>query len=466
VFLCTVLIVIILFYYIYKACLKQQQSKIVENYGKVESVLQPPSPRVWNSYTNNMTFSNGVYPSTNCSSCTSPSQKTPLYIPYQENNIQIFDTSQTTGYANLEVPFEDTISTNQRLVGAPNPRTLVRPIIPNPIYDFETWSPNDFVIPTSINDQKRQELYQNGYVMTHQYFPPTQQSHAQTRTQPLVRPQTQPQTQPQPVIEHYDLPMENAHRDTVYNHTNYNLPYRDYKDTACGNHPENLAYQLPINYPSTPQQRTLEMKEYNDNLFSIPIQPNIYTTSQINQPYASMYNLGISQDQPFLPTLPSYSAQTGELKFTEYDPSQVQQTPVTVSSTPPSYPLRNEIYDPRYTGYGTSYRHYIEPVTGQPRFYYDDVEQITQPNYITRNNLDVYGFASQVGNPMEPVMEGDVLKRQANDNYINNQLLYRTELQQRLMHKNNARAWQQRQAPISTMSRGFKSSNGTMSGYQ
>ena len=31
------------------------------------------------------------------------------------------------------------------------------------------------------------------------------------------------------------------------------------------------------------------------------------------------------------------------------------------------------VYDPRFTGYGTSYRAYNEPVTGQTRFYYDDV---------------------------------------------------------------------------------------------
>ena len=445
VFLISILLFIIIYYYIYYRCLKHKEKEIIENYGKVDTVLQPPPSKIWNSYTNSMTFSNGSYPTSNCNSCHSDTSitnnKTPLYIPYYNNNISIFDTSQTTGYATQDIPLEETISTNQKLVGNPNPRTMVRPVIPNPIYDFSTWAPNDFVIPSSINDQKRQELYQNGYVSTEFYPPPA----------------------PPSLIESYSssetpTPSGKAVQFLNYNNNQYNIPYTDSVNTSCGYQPSNIEYNLPINYRATSQQLTDEMKTYNDNLFSIPIQPNIYTSSQINQPYSSMSNLGISQDQPFLPTIPSYT--DGILKFTEYDPKNVK--PVS-SVSKINAPLRNEIYDPRLTGYGTSYRHYIEKTTGQPRFYYDDIDQINQPNYITRNNLDIYGFGSQIGTPNEPSLEGDILRKNANHNYIDNQLLYRTELQQRLMHKNNNRAWQQRQAPINTYSRAFKS-NGTMSG--
>ena len=31
-------------------------------------------------------------------------------------------------------------------------------------------------------------------------------------------------------------------------------------------------------------------------------------------------------------------------------------------------PNESNVYDPRFTGYGTNYRTYIESVTGQPRF--------------------------------------------------------------------------------------------------
>jgi hypothetical protein len=206
------------------------------------------------------------------------------------------------------------------------------------------------------------------------------------------------------------------------------------------------------------------MKEYNKNLFSIPIQPGIYTSSQVNQNDASMQNLGISFTQPFLPTSSQY--QNGVLEFTENDPNLA--TPV---KNPPfysknfGYPLRNEIYDPRLTGYGTSYRSFIDPMTGQPRFYYDDIDQYTQNNYITRNNLDIYGFAPQTGVIDQRVLEGDELRNQANLNYIDNQLQFRTELQQRLMHKNSNREWQQRIAPINTQTTGRARGGSTMSGF-
>lgn len=464
-FLFIAISVIIIFYYSYKWNLRAKQKVIIENYGKVESVLQPPSPRIWNSYTNDNIFSNGIYPNTNC--CNSSNSKTPLYIPYQSNNLQLFDTSNTTGYADKEVPLEETISTNQRLVGPPNSRTLVQPVIPSPIYNFEVWALNDFVVPTMINDHRRQELYQNGYIISQNYpqKPSTMSSPTPSTPYPNL---SYPTVSAKPIIESYssfqnngEYPIDKATRIQSYNQTQYNIPINEAVNTSCGYHPKNIDSNLPINYSATSQQLSDPMKQYNDNLFSIPLQPGIYTKSQVNQPYASMYNLGISQDQPFLPTLSSSNpSQNQSLKFTEYDPSNVH---LERKEFKPTYPLRNEIYDPRYTGYGTSYRHYIEPMTGQSRFYYDDIEQITQPNYITRNKLDVFGFGSQIGNPSEPVLQGDLLRNQANNNYIDNQLMYRTELQQRLLHKNNNRQWQQRQAPISTTSRAFKS-NGTMSG--
>jgi hypothetical protein len=435
-FLFISLFLIIIFYYLYKYNLKKNESFIIENYGKVESILKPPEPKIWNSYTNNMSFINGSYPFTNCCNNTSKN-KTPLFIPIGENNINIFNTSQTTAYADQKVPLEETISTNQQLVGIANPKTLIKPIIPSPIYDFETWSPNDFIIPTGINDKKRQELYQNGYIYSKNYF---------NTQQPIIQ-------------ENYQNETYLNNHPMYYNNSNYNIPYTENINTSCGYNPTNLKYNIPINYNATNQQLSNSMKEYNDNLFSIPIQPNIYTQSQVNQPYASMYNLGISQDQPFLPVISTNN--NNQLKFTEMVPNKLKYELEPIENYEP---LRNEIYDPRFTGYSSSDRSYVEKMTGQPRFYYDDVNQITQPNYITRNNLDIYGFASKIGsNDQSNVLQGDLLRQNANNNYIDSQLLYRTELQQRLLHKNNNRQWQQRQAPINTNSRAFKS-NGTMSG--
>ena len=57
-------------------------------------------------------------------------------------------------------------------------------------------------------------------------------------------------------------------------------------------HPNNLSKNLPVNYNAP--QPLQSNPDYNKNLFSIPLQPDLYTTSQVNQNDASMSNLGIS----------------------------------------------------------------------------------------------------------------------------------------------------------------------------
>ena len=448
-FLTISLLVMILIYYTFQWYTKPN---VKEPYGKVESVLVPPPTVEWNSANSSFIFSPSITTRTNCPTGNDP--QCPLTIPIEHSdNLQWVDSQSRAWCTPSAYPsISNTYSINQQLVGPPNPRTLVRPIIPNPIYDFETWLPNDFVVPQGINDQKRQELFQNGYIS----LPCDSFSYPNTndRRSPInsdIR---------ENYSNEYSVP-----NPMNYNQSNYNIPSPTI-DISCGYSPTNLSYDLPINYQSTSCQKTTDMKEYNRNLFSIPIQPNIYTSSEVNQPYASMYNLGISETNPFPPMIPSYNPKTNQLNMKEYAPSQVQPR-----NLPPyqsehfGRPLRNEIYDPRLTGYGTSYRSYVEPMTGQPRFYYDDIDQQTQPNYITRNNLDIYGFASQIGPLQESTLEGNRLRETANQNYTDNQLLFRTELQQRLLHKNNSREWQQRQAPITTQTT-FSRNGGTMTGFR
>lgn len=446
VFLSISLLLIIIVHYSLKRFSKKEN--FIEYYGKVDTVLEP-APVIQNiPYQNDFIFSQGTGSRNPCKR-TSISDLSPLVMNVDNlDNPQFIDTNDSSAWCYRDIPIEESFGASQSLVGPPNPRTLVRPIIPNPIYDFEVWQPNDFIIPRGINDQKRQEFHQNGYV------------------QGTCHPNLHRQNHPPPIREDYAPSNEYnnySHHQDYYNQVEYtNQPFPAI-DKTCGYFPENLKYNLPINYQASSCQANESMKQYNENLFSIPIQPGIYTQSQVNQPYASMSNLGISMDQPFLPT--TFERQDNVYKFTEHDPARVEKV-----RNPPydsenfNSPLRNEIYDPRLTGYGTSYRSYIDDMTGQPRFYYDDIDQATRPNYITRNNLDIYGFAPRIGTPHTPILQGDELRQSANDNYTDNQLQYRTELQQRLLHKNNNREWQQRIAPITRNSRSSVG-GGTMSGF-
>ena len=57
----------------------------------------------------------------------------------------------------------------------------------------------------------------------------------------------------------------------------------------------------------------------------------------------------------------------------------------------------DNVYDPRLTGYGTSYRSYTDDNLGQTRFYYDDIDAVRMPNYIVKSNIDREPFADHYG---------------------------------------------------------------------
>jgi len=129
----------------------------------------------------------------------------------------------------------------------------------------------------------------------------------------------------------------------------------------------------------------------------------------------------------------------------------------------PILQTESDIYDPRFTGYGPTDRGYIEKVTGQPRFFYDDINAVTMPNFVSRSNVDVYPWAAQYGSgyngnlsdgnfPGEcSVGYGDGYKRLAENAFSDATIKFRTEIQERLMRKRNAEMWQLRSAPIYTM---------------
>lgn len=117
----------------------------------------------------------------------------------------------------------------------------------------------------------------------------------------------------------------------------------------------------------------------------------------------------------------------------------------------------SEIYDPRFTGYGPTDRGYIDPTTGQPRFFYDDINSVKMPNFISRNDVDIYPWAPQYGtgyngnSSVNGISYGDGYKRLAENAFADATIQFRTEMQERLMRKRNAELWQRRFAPIHTM---------------
>jgi len=185
-----------------------------------------------------------------------------------------------------------------------------------------------------------------------------------------------------------------------------------------------------------------------DNIITQTLQPGVFQKSHIGEPINS--NIGISYLQQWGPT---EVQQTDDMiKYTMHDPKNTIITPQSVKE--PITQDHTNVYDPRFTGYGTSYRSYVDKLTGRPKFFYDDVDAITMPNYITRSNVDVFPWANTYGSDkMLTQSEGDEYRQLANNAFTDSAITFRTELQERLMRKRNAELWQLRVAPISTMAR-------------
>ena len=375
------------------------------------------------------------------------------------------------------------MSESQRLAGGPNPKTYIAPVIAPPPTDLSYWRANNLVTHSAVNAESQVEAFQSGY-----------QTMSCCPGEPnLAIPVKNPAAYEVPVqVEGYRENLGQDHRylrkpkktapsvpqlpckNQIFQGEQkegfkYTLPFLKsappleqidvlpnepgWVNTACGYNPEQLFDAgLPTNLPSGNCPQDPVMKRYNENLHTQTIQPGLYTRNQINEPINS--NIGISFTQQFEPTTCKTNELTGEVLYTEHDPRIIE--PAIVDPSLPRVALATEanVYDPRFSGYGTSYRAYTDDNIGQTRFYYDDVDAIRMPNYIVRSNIDHQPFADHYG----PLPPGDAsgnkfnsnIRALANDAFVSGAIEFRTDLQERLMRKVNAEAWQQRKAPIRT----------------
>ncbi len=363
-------------------------------------------------------------------------------------------------------------SPNQKLVGPVNPRTLIPPVIVPPPADLTYWRTNNLVTHSAINDETNFDVYQSGYQVSSccpnsNCKKPTSDS-PYYRNPPLEQPgQGYREVIQQDVREDYTKEYSGtSSRQDLYHKEQGTLPKERYDrlpfirenqsgwiNTACGYNPKQLEQAgLHTNLASGNCEQDPVMKQYNENLFTQIIQPGVFTRSQINEPINS--NIGISFQQQFPPTTRTVDPQTGEILFTEHDPRIMEPIPDEINPATQTKVTTANVYDPRFSGYGTSYRSYTEDVTGQTRFFYDDINAIRMPNYITRSNIDNQPWADQYGPIAAGQSQGNPLtgniRELANKAFLDSSLQFRTEMQERLMRKNNANAWQRRQAPITT----------------
>jgi hypothetical protein len=224
----------------------------------------------------------------------------------------------------------------------------------------------------------------------------------------------------------------------------------DIINISCGYNPSQLDVNLPSNYPAGNCQQDPSMSRFNDNLFTQIVTPGVYMKNQINEPINS--NIGISFTQQFEPL--SYNRDDKGLHITLKDPNDISMDDPQYIKDYVENPDVYNTYDPRFYGYGTSYRSYLDPVTGQPRFMYDDINAVKMPNYITRSKIDHLPYTdhydsvspgSEFGNNHNPN-----IRQLVQDDWLRNSISFRDDMTQRLMRKTNSEQWQRRIAPNST----------------
>lgn len=221
-------------------------------------------------------------------------------------------------------------------------------------------------------------------------------------------------------------------------------------NTVCGYNPEQIKkYNLPSNICAGNCEKDDAMKRYNKNLFTQTIQPNVYTVNEIIEPINA--NIGISFTQQFEPL--SFSRdERDDLTYTEHDPRVYQ--PKVAQRSPDMSVTESNIYDPRFSGYGTSYRAYTDNNIGQTRFYYDDIDSVRMPNYITRSNIDHINYSDTYG----PLRDNNKFGNQNTSNirdlvhnsFLQSSIQHRNDLMERLMRKRNSEMWQTRKYPMRT----------------
>lgn len=357
-------------------------------------------------------------------------------------------------------------SSNQALAGPPNPKTMAPVPVIAPPMAWDYWSEN-FVVPQGINDQTHFDLLGSGYASLSQcgetsdlvYHPanqPNPNPPVENKVPPGFYPTPKNDTIYEPinngqVVEGFNTlyPGPNLKQAPEQQHHWINSKGTPGDVLGCGYNPKQLLdHNIPSNVPTGECAREDAFNDYNKNLYTSVIQPGMYSRTEVVEPIQS--NMGITFQQQYQPVT-CQPAPNGGTTYITHDPRIIP--PIKTIPKPPVQPDNSNIYDPRSFGYGTSYRSYIDTMTGQPRFMYDDIDVVRKPNYITRSNVDDAEWAHSYGIINNEKTDGPIpntySRALAQNKFLQDSLKQRGELQERYAHKyNTERSWQLRQAPI------------------
>jgi len=300
-------------------------------------------------------------------------------------------TKEKGMFCDDEVDMYSRVSMNQKLAGQPNPKTLIPPVSVTPAMD-PSWRASNMTIDFKGNNNREgvSDLYQSGYISVEdiQYGRPTVEA---------------------PVVG------------------------------------ESYSSQYKIRRKNDVNEFGDENSFHKRNRKTQIIQPGVYFKNDVMEPVSS--NMGITETKRGIQPV-KIETDNWDIYYNEYnnDAKFKKEHLVRNDTVGPE-----DIYDPRFTGYGTSYRSYFDDFVGQPKFYYDDVKALRMPNYLVRSKIDHLNFADQYG-PMDDDYEyrNEAMREMVNQSFLDNSLGFRNDLQERLMRKRNSEMEYIRQFPKRT----------------
>jgi hypothetical protein len=210
----------------------------------------------------------------------------------------------------------------------------------------------------------------------------------------------------------------------------------------------------------------------NAKLFLQNVQPNIFSYAVDLTPINALAS-GISYTPQIPPrfrdqvynnhdglTYPIYTRIDPQLIRDQGVPARLLEQPVRSNwsdkysswdAAPGSYNYE-DIYDPRFTGYGDPYRSYSDVNLGNVNYYYSDVDAMRRPNFITRSKVDTIEFTSPQGKVSPHYQRTASLadsRPYVENQWMNDSLYFRESLQESQMRPAMARQWQTRYGPLS-----------------
>jgi len=213
-------------------------------------------------------------------------------------------------------------------------------------------------------------------------------------------------------------------------------------------------------------------KQPNAKMFLQNVQPNMYSYS-IDQTPINALASGISYTPQIPPkfrdqvynkftgnTYPIYTRIDPQLIRDEGVPARIAEQPIrsdwsakysSWEAAPGSINIE-DIYDPRFTGYGDPYRSYSDVNLGNVQYYYSDVDAYKFPNYITRSKVDFVEYTDPMGKVKTDYIRTaglDDTRPFVNNQYTSDTNYFRENLMESQMRKRNSELWQLRYAPIS-----------------